>query len=94
MTIGLPQSWIDFFQQQDVDYDFKAEDEGTQLLSFRRMESVLLYRSGSDPDMGWTLYNVMHTADGTVSEEDGYVMGSDSYGRNAGVEGMGFAEPK
>ena len=27
MTIGLPQSWIDFFQQQDVDYDFKAEDE-------------------------------------------------------------------
>lgn len=32
MTIGLPQSWIDFFQQQDVDYDFKAEDEDTAII--------------------------------------------------------------
>lgn len=34
-------------------------------------------------------YNVMHTADGTVSEEDGYVMGSTSMAGTLASKGWG-----
>lgn len=44
--------------------------------------------------MGWTLYNVMHTADRNGIGGRWVCDGIYFYGRNAGVEGMGFAEPK
>ncbi len=89
MTIGLPQSWIDFFQQQDVDYDFKAEDEEHSYYPFGGWNQY--YYTGADCSgyMGWMPYNVMHTADGTVSEEDGYVMGSTSMAGTLASKGWG-----
>ena len=43
LTIGLPQSWIDFFQQQDANYTYKNQCRPrAQLLSAQQLEPVLL----------------------------------------------------
>ena len=75
MTIGLSQSWIDFFQQQDANYTYKnSADHAHSYYPHNKWNQY--YYAGVDCSayIGWTIYNVMHTESTTNDQSDGYVM--------------------
>lgn len=75
LTIGLPQSWIDFFQQQDANYTYKnSADPAHSYYPHNSWNQY--YYAGVDCSayIGWTVYNVMHTESTTNDLSDGYVM--------------------
>lgn len=73
MTIGLPQSWVDFFYQQDGTYNYKGEDAATSYYPYNGWNQY--YYAGADCSgyLGWVLYNTFETEDATVSDSEGYV---------------------
>ena len=77
MTIGLSQSWVDFFQSQDANYSYKNNADHAH--SYYPHEAWnQYYYAGIDCSgyVGWAVYNVMNTESATVSESDGYVQGA------------------
>jgi len=68
-SIGVPQSWIDFFQLQNANYDYKNPDPSNSYYPFGRWNQY--YFAGADCSgyVGWVVYNVMNTKNG----ETGYV---------------------
>ena len=78
LTIGLPQSWIDFFQQHDANYTYINDDDHAH--SYYPHNSWNQYYYGG-PDcsgyIGWVIYNVMNTESSTNDKNDGYVMYAD-----------------
>ena len=90
-SIGLQQSWIDFFQMQDSDYVFRkrsAEDPDDPQHSYYPYQHYNeYYYAGLDCSgyMGWILYNVMNTEDGGA----GYVMSSTETALNYSLNGWG-----
>ena len=96
MTIGIPQSWIDFFQSQDASYDFKFEDENgkaglpSYYTSNRGWNQY--YYAGVDCSAytGWIIYNITNTEDSTVVNNDnGYVGSSTKQAKNLAAKGWG-----
>lgn len=75
LTIGLPQSWIDFFQQQDANYTYMNDDDPAHSY-YPHNSWNQYYYAGVDCSayIGWTVYNVMHTESTTNDLSDGYVM--------------------
>ena len=75
LTIGLPQSWIDFFQQQDANYTYINDDDPAHSY-YPHNKWNQYYYAGVDCSayIGWTIYNVMHTESTTNDQSDGYVM--------------------
>ena len=90
LTIGLPQSWIDFFQQQDANYTYKNSADPAH--SFYPHNSWnQYYYAGVDCSayIGWTVYNVMHTESTTNDLSDGYVMSAVKMAKTFADKGWG-----
>lgn len=82
MTIGLSQSWIDFFQSQDKTYHYKNPNPAESYYPHNAWNQY--YYAGIDCSgyVGWAVYNLMNTEDSTVADSKGYVM---SATKQAGV---------
>ena len=94
MTIGIPQSWIDFFQSQDASYTYSAKDEtGEDDLanSYYWRGYNEYYWAGVDCSayVGWVIYNTMNTKSATVSESKGYVGSATGQAKRFAGEGWG-----
>lgn len=90
LTIGLPQSWIDFFQRQDANYTYKNSADPAH--SFYPHNSWnQYYYAGVDCSayIGWTVYNVMHTKSTTNDLSDGYVMSAVKMAKTFADKGWG-----
>ena len=99
MTIGIPQSWIDFYQSQDTSYTYRAKklnengesvDDLANSYYWRRYNEF--YWAGVDCSayVGWVVYNTMNTESATVSESSGYVGSATAQAnRFANTEGWG-----
>lgn len=90
LTIGLPQSWIDFFQQQDANYTYKnSADKAHSYYPHNSWNQY--YYAGVDCSayIGWTVYNVMHTESTTNDLSDGYVMSAVKMAKTFAEKGWG-----
>ena len=90
LTIGLPQSWIDFFQQQDANYTYKnSADPAHSYYPHNSWNQY--YYAGVDCSayIGWTVYNVMHTESTTNDLSDGYVMSAVKMAKTFAEKGWG-----
>jgi len=69
-TIGLSQTWLDFFQSQDDTYSYMNENNFSESY-YPHNGYIEYYYAGIDCSgyIGWTVYNVMNTENG----KDGYV---------------------
>ena len=83
MTIGLSQSWIDFFQSQDANYTYKNSANPSESYYPHNAWNQYYY-AGIDCSafVGWSVYNVMHTEDSTVADNTGYVMSATKQAKN------------
>ena len=91
MTIGLSQSWIDFFQSQDANYTYKNKDKHSESY-YPHQGWNQYYYAGIDCSsyVGWATYNLMNTEDSTVADSNGYVMSSTGQAKNfAETQGWG-----
>ena len=90
LTIGLPQSWIDFFQQQDANYTYINDDDHTHSY-YPHNSWNQYYYAGVDCSayIGWTIYNVMHTESTTNDKSDGYVMSAVNMAKTFADKGWG-----
>lgn len=90
LTIGLPQSWIDFFQQQDANYTY-MNDDGPAHSYYPHNSWNQYYYAGVDCSayIGWTVYNVMHTESTTNDLSDGYVMSAVKMAKTFADKGWG-----
>lgn len=82
MTIGLSQSWIDFFQSQDKTYHYKNPNPAESYYPHNAWNQY--YYAGIDCSgyVGWAVYNLLNTENSTVADNKGYVM---SATKQAGV---------
>ena len=90
LTIGLPQSWIDFFQQQDANYTYKnSADPAHSYYPHNSWNQY--YYAGLDCSgyVGWVVYNVMHTQNSVNTDNDGYVMSSTKMAKTFADKGWG-----
>ena len=90
LTIGLPQSWIDFFQRQDANYTYKnSADPAHSYYPHNSWNQY--YYAGVDCSayIGWTVYNVMHTKSTTNDLSDGYVMSAVKMAKTFAEKGWG-----
>ena len=90
MTIGLSQSWIDFFQQQDANYTYKySADPAHSYYPHNSWNQY--YYTGLDCSgyIGWVVYNVMNTTSATNTDNDGYVMSSTKMAKTFANKGWG-----
>ena len=90
LTIGLPQSWIDFFQQQDANYTYMNDDNPAHSY-YPHNSWNQYYYAGVDCSayIGWTIYNVMHTESTTNDLSDGYVMSAVKMAKTFADKGWG-----
>ena len=90
MTIGLSQSWIDFFQQQDENYTYKYSDDPAHSY-YPHNSWNQYYYAGLDCSgyIGWVVYNVMNTENATNTDNDGYVMSSTKMAKTFAEKGWG-----
>ena len=90
LTIGLPQSWIDFFQQQDANYTYINDDDPAHSY-YPHNSWNQYYYAGVDCSayIGWTIYNVMHTESTTNDQSDGYVMSAVKMAKTFADKGWG-----
>lgn len=67
MTIGLSQSWIDFFQSQDKTYHYKNPNPAESYYPHNAWNQY--YYAGIDCSgyVGWSVYNLMNTENSTVA---------------------------
>lgn len=97
MTIGLSQSWIDFFQSQDANYTYKYNADHSESY-YPHEQWNQYYYAGIDCSafVGWSVYNTMHTTNGSVANGDkGYVMSATQQAKNfANEQGWGTWEQK
>ena len=89
LTIGLPQSWIDFFQQQDANYTYISADPAHSYYPHNSWNQY--YYAGLDCSgyVGWVVYNVMHTQNSVNTDNDGYVMSSTKMAKTFADKGWG-----
>ena len=91
-TIGLSQSWIDFFQSQNADYTYKNEANPSESYYPHNAWNQYYY-AGIDCSayVAWAAYNIMNTESGN----EGYVMSSTKMAKNfAEEQGWGTWEQK
>lgn len=83
MTIGLSQSWIDFFQSQDANYTYKNSANPSESYYPHNAWNQYYY-AGIDCSgyVGWSVYNLMNTENSTVADNKGYVMSATGQAKN------------
>ena len=71
-TIGLSQTWIDFFQSQDANFTYRNSNPLESYYPFKAYNQY--YYAGIDCSgyVGWVMYNIMNTESGG----EGYVEGA------------------
>ena len=91
-TIGIPQSWIDFYQYQNADYTYcdKDDNEANKNPSssyYPYGEWNQYYYGGADCSgyVGWVIYNTLNKENG----KDGYVMGATKMAKTFAENGWG-----
>ena len=90
LTIGLPQSWIDFFQQQDANYTYMNDDDPAHSYYPHNSWNQYYYAVvDCSAYIGWTVYNVMHTESTTNDLSDGYVMSAVKMAKTFADKGWG-----
>lgn len=92
-TIGLSQSWIDFFQSHDANYTYKITDKDGNSSDFAHSyypngEWNQYYSAGIDCSgyVGWVLYNLTNAASGN----SGYVASSRTMAKACADRGWGI----
>jgi hypothetical protein len=95
MTIGIPQSWIDFFQSQDENYRYRNNDDKAHSY-YPHNSWNQYYYAGVDCSgyVGWVLYNTINTESATVTDDayPAYVMGSTKMAKTFASYGWGTWE--
>lgn len=93
-SIGVADSWIEFFYEQTAYYNYKDSSKTASYYPFGAFNEY--YYAGVDCSgyVGWVIYNVMNTEDGN----EGYVMGSTKMAKTLASNGFGtytrdFAQP-
>ncbi|KAF5055263.1 hypothetical protein DSECCO2_379550 [anaerobic digester metagenome] len=91
-TIGIPQSWIDFFQSQDASFTYRDKDgkdanKDAAHSYYPYGEWNQYYYAGVDCSgyVAWVLYNTMNT----VSGGTGYVEGAKKMAQSCTSRGWG-----
>lgn len=91
-TIGIPQSWIDFFQSQDASFTYRDKDgkdanKDAAHSYYPYGEWNQYYYAGVDCSgyVAWVLYNTMNT----VSGGTGYVEGAKKMAQSCTTRGWG-----
>lgn len=76
--IGVPGTWVDFYQSQDAHYAY-ADDYHPTISYFPYGGWNEYYYAGTDCSgyAGWAVYNTLNTVDG----KEGYVTGASRQGR-------------
>ena len=91
MHIGLPQSWIDFFNSQNACYTYRSDSNPVHSYyptgGWNQYGYAGLDCSGY---LGWTLYNTLHTESATVSDCDGYVAPAVEFAHTLAQRGRGI----
>lgn len=85
-TIGVAESWIEFFYEQNASYSYKNESNKSKTYyPFGAFNEY--YYAGVDCSgyVGWVVYNIMNTASGN----EGYVMSSTKMANNFASRGWG-----
>lgn len=87
-TIGLPQSWLTFFQAQDASYRYKNSGDPAQSY-YPHNGWNQYYYAGADCSgyLGWVLYNVTNGSQGGSS--GGYVVPATRFARALSERGWG-----
>lgn len=91
-TIGIPQSWIDFFQSQDASFTYRDKDgkdanKDAAHSYYPYGEWNQYYYAGVDCSgyVAWVLYNTMNTVSGAA----GYVEGAKKMAQSCTTRGWG-----
>ena len=91
-TIGIPQSWIDFFQSQDASFTYRDKDgkdanKDAAHSYYPYGEWNQYYYAGVDCSgyVAWVLYNTMNTVSGGA----GYVEGAKKMAQSCTTRGWG-----
>ncbi len=96
-SIGLPQNWVDFFDEHDATYTYRTEDAKSTYYPHNEFNQY--YYAGADCSgyIGWVVYNVINTQ----SENTGYVTSStklakslESYGYGTWTQNVSLADFK
>lgn len=90
MTLGLPQSWVTFFQQQTADYTYKDTNyPENSYYPFGAWNQY--YYAGADCSgyLGWVLYNTLYNINQTTAQNTGEVCASTSMAGNLAARGLG-----
>lgn len=85
-TIGLAQTWIDFFQSKDDTYTYR-DDIKMSKSYYPHKGYIQYYYAGMDCSgyVGWTVYNVMNTQ----NNGEGYVQVSTKMAKSIADKGYG-----
>ncbi len=88
-TIGIPQTWIDFFQQQDANFSYRNDNDYTSTTYQFGLWNQYHY-AGVDCSgyVGWSVYNVMNTQSG-MADTDYYVGGANTRAKRLAEAGFG-----
>lgn len=73
MHIGIPQTWVDFFNAHDANYAFKNTDDPAKSYYMYR-DIIQYYYCGLDCSafVGWCIYNLVENKSSSVSNSAGY----------------------
>ena len=84
-SLGVSSDWVTFFNSQDEDYTFKAEDPAHSYYPYGSYNEY--YYAGLDCSsyMGWIIYNTFETE----NDREGYVRGSTGFAKMLSEQGWG-----
>ena len=88
-TIGIPQSWIDFYQYQNADYTYREKDgnknPSSSYYPYGKWNQYCYVGEDCSGYVGWVIYNTLNKENG----KDGYVMGATKMAKTFAENGWG-----
>ena len=86
-SIGVADSWVDFFQYQDADYSYSLDETDNARDYYPNGSWNQYYYAGIDCSgyVGWAIYNTLNQIDGN----EGYVMSATKMAKTFSEKGWG-----
>lgn len=86
-SIGIADSWVDFFQYQDADYSYRVDETDNARDYYPHGSWNQYYYAGIDCSgyVGWAIYNTLNQTDGN----EGYVMSATKMAKTFSENGWG-----
>lgn len=86
-SIGIADSWVDFFQYQDADYSYSLDETDNARDYYPNGSWNQYYYAGIDCSgyVGWAIYNTLNQTDGN----EGYVMSATKMAKTFSEKGWG-----